>query len=199
MVWEVRVELLGFHGFKGEGWNSKVFKGLRSEGGKAMVLWWWGREEYNGFMVSMVWEEKEGFSSFKGERGNAKVVMVWEVRGELQGFQGFKGEGWNSKVFKGLRREGGKAMVQWWWGREEWNGFNGFRGEGRKAMVQWWWRKEWNGFNRLRVKGGMEWFKWVERERGVCKAWLPLFERGRGNYMFNGLSAEVENAGNSMV
>ncbi len=46
----------------------------------------------------------------------------------------------------------------------------------------------------------MEWFKLVERERGVCKAWLPLFERGRGeSHGFSGLSAEVENAVNSMV
>jgi hypothetical protein len=39
----------------------------------------------------------------------------------------------------------------------------------------------------------MEWFKWVERERGGCKACLPLFERGRGeSHGFRGLSAEVE-------
>ncbi len=45
----------------------------------------------------------------------------------------------------------------------------------------------------------MKWFKWVERGGG-CKTWLPLFERGRGElHGFNGLSAEVENAGNSML
>jgi hypothetical protein len=86
----------------------------------------------------------------------------------------------------------------------------------RKVGMQWcqWFERrkvEGNG-SMVMKEGGMQWFQWFERRRGELNGLNGLRGKGvdakhgfhclsgeGGNYVFNGLSAEVENAGNSMV